>query len=63
MTTINAIDLLRSRGYVIGVDPEPDLPFCSYYLQRRDGCGPLHAGLTAASLRSFAAYGVPSRAE
>ena len=60
LTLTDAIDLLRGRGYLIGADPDPVLPFCNYYLQSRDGTGPMHSGLTAASLCLYAAYGVPS---
>ena len=60
LTLTDAIDLLRGRGYMIGADPDPFLPFCSYYLQSRDGTGRMYAGLTAASLRMYAAYGVPN---
>ena len=60
LTLTDAIDLLRGRGYLIGADPDPALPFCNYYLQSRDGNGPMHSGLTAASLCMYAAYGVPT---
>ena len=56
MTLIQAIDLLKSRGYHVAADPSPVLPCCSYYLQ---GHGITYAGLTGATLRSYAAYGVP----
>ena len=59
LTLTDAIDLLRGRGYIIGADPDPVLPFCGFYLQSSDGTGPMLSGLTAASLRLYAAYGVP----
>ena len=59
LTLTDAIDLLRGRGYIIGADPDPVLPFCNFYLQSSDGTGPMHSGLTASSLRLYAAYGVP----
>ena len=61
LTLTDAIDLLRGRGYLIGADPDPVLPFCSCYLQSRDGTGPTYCGLTATSLCLYAAYGVPQR--
>ena len=57
MTLIQAIDLLKARGYSVAADPDPMLPCCTYYLQGR---GVTYAGLTGATLRSYAAYGVPS---
>ena len=56
MTLIQAIDLLRSRGYHVAADPDPVLRFSNFYLQ---GHGVTYAGLTGATLRSYAAYGVP----
>ena len=56
MTLIEAIDTLKKRGYAVAADPHPALPCCSYYLQ---GHGVTYAGLTGATLRGYAAYGVP----
>lgn len=58
MTLIQAIDVLRSRGYYVAADPRPDLPGAVFDLQ---GHGVAYVNLTGATLRSYAAYGVPSR--
>ena len=57
MTLIEAVDVLRGRGFLIGADPDPDLPFASYYLQR--GNGETFCNLTPTTLKTYAAYGVP----
>ena len=59
LTLTDAIDLLRGRGYLIGADPDPLLPTCSYYLQHHRG-GRMLSMLTGATLRQYAAYGVPA---
>lgn len=56
MTLIQAIDALKARGYFVAADPNPALPCCSYYLQ---GHGVTYAGLTGATLRQYAIYGLP----
>ena len=58
LTLIDAIDLLRGRGWLVGVDPDPALPFLNYYLQSMHDVGVTFTGLTAASIRTYAAYGV-----
>ena len=60
LTLIEAIDLLRGRGYLIGFDPDPDLRFCNYYLQEQRS-GRTLSMLTSSTLRIYAAYGVPQR--
>lgn len=57
MTLIQAIDALKKRGYSVAADPDPFLPCCSYYLQ---GNGVTYAGLTGATLRQYAIYGLPA---
>ena len=57
MTLIQAIDALKSRGYSVAADPDPVLPCCSYYLQ---GNGVMYSGLTGATLRQYAIYGLPA---
>ena len=56
MTLIEAIDTLKARGYHVAADPSPVLRCAGFYLQ---GHGVTYAGLTGATLRSYAAYGVP----
>jgi len=59
LTLTDAIDLLRGRGYLVGADPEPELPFSNFYVQHQD-TGRTLAMLTASTLRIYAAYGVPN---
>ena len=55
-TLIQAIERLAHNGYHVLRDPSPELPHAGFYVLRNGQL--IRQGLTGASVRMLAAYGV-----